>query len=165
MSVTGESDSSSIYEFVVTDIDGNPVKLDRYAGKVCLIVNVASRWGYTDQYAQLQALHGRYAKDGLAVLAFPCNQFAAEEPGTDQEIKKFAVSEFGVEFDMFSKIEVNGSGTAPLYNYLKKCHHGSDIKWNFAKFLVDKNGIPVKIYDPEVEPNAIVDDIKHYLLL
>lgn len=159
--------ASSIYEFEVTDIEGNTVKLDKYTGKVCLIVNVASKWGLTQvNYTQLQALHSRYAEKGLAILGFPCNQFGGQEPGTDQEIKKFAVGNFGVQFDMFSKIKVNGADAAPLYKYLKSVQGsfmGDFIKWNFAKFLVDKNGVPVRRYAPNVAPNDIEKDIKDLL--
>jgi len=159
--------AKSIYEFDVKDIDGNTITLDKYKGKVCLIVNVASKWGFTNKnYTQLQALHAKLAEKGLAILAFPCNQFGSQEPGTNEEIKKFAQDNFGVQFDMFDKINVNGNQADPLYKYLKKMQKGTlgdFIKWNFSKFLVDRNGIPVKRYAPNTEPFSIEKDIDNYL--
>ncbi|KAK3792537.1 hypothetical protein RRG08_011988 [Elysia crispata] len=140
--------AKSIYEFSALDIDGNNVSLEKYRGKVCLIVN-------------LQALHAKYAGSGLAILGFPCNQFGSQEPGTNEEIKKFAQDGFGVQFDMFAKIEVNGKNAHPLYKYLKKEQGGTFgdfIKWNFSKFLVNKEGKPVSRYAPNTEPNAIEKD-------
>jgi len=159
--------AKSIYEFDVKDIDGNDVSLDKYKGKVCLVVNVASKWGFTNKnYTQLQALHAKLAEKGLAILAFPCNQFGSQEPGTNEEIKKFVQDNFGVQFDMFDKINVNGNQADPLFKYLKKMQKGTlgdFIKWNFSKFLVDRNGIPVKRYAPNTEPFSIEKDIENYL--
>jgi len=156
----------SIYEIEVKDIDGKTLTLQKYENRVMLIVNVASKCGFTGQYEGLQALHGKYADTGLSVLGFPCNQFLSQEPGTEEEIKNFCMSSFGVEFDMFSKIDVNGADTHPLYAYLKK-HAGGfatdAIKWNFTKFLVDKNGKVIKRYAPSVKPSEIEDDIKKLL--
>lgn len=159
--------AQSIYDFEVNDIDGNPVKLEKYSGKVCLIVNVASKWGLTNKnYTQLQVLHTTYAEKGLAILGFPCNQFGGQEPGTEAEIKEFAVNNFGVQFDLFSKINVNGDKAHPLYNYLKKEQKGTlgnSIKWNFSKFLTDKKGKPIKRYGPTTDPLSIGKDIEKEL--
>jgi glutathione peroxidase len=156
----------SIYEIKVNDIDGKTITLDKYANRVMLIVNVASKCGYTGQYAGLQELHEKYADKGLSVLGFPCNQFLSQEPGTEEEIKNFCMSSFGVEFDMFSKIDVNGANTHPLYAFLKEQAGGfaiDAIKWNFTKFLVDKNGKVIKRYAPSVKPSEIEEDIKRLL--
>lgn len=155
-----------IYDIKVKDIDGNVVKLERYRGKVMLIVNVASKCGFTGQYAGLEALHKKCASKGLSILGFPCNQFLSQEPGTEEEIKNFCASNFGVEFDMFSKIDVNGENTHPLYRYLKS-HAGGfitdTIKWNFTKFLVDREGRVVKRYAPSTKPSEIESDIQKLL--
>jgi phospholipid-hydroperoxide glutathione peroxidase len=158
--------ASSVYEFTVTDIDGNVTPLDKYKGNVLLIVNVASKWGKTNvNYTQLQALHEKYAQqNGLRILAFPCNQFGSQEPGTESEIKEF-IKKFNVQFDMFSKIKVNGDDAEPLYKYLKSKQGGllgSFIKWNFTKFLVDKNGRPVKRYGPNEDPFSFEKDLHKY---
>uniref|UniRef100_A0A2C9JBF9 Glutathione peroxidase n=1 Tax=Biomphalaria glabrata TaxID=6526 RepID=A0A2C9JBF9_BIOGL len=118
--------AQSIYEFNALDIDGNKVSLDKYRGKVCLIVNVASKCGFTTKnYTQLQALHTKYAEMGLAILGFPSNEFGGQEPGSNEEIKKFVTEQFNVQFDMFSKIEVNGKNAHPLYKYLKHVQKGT----------------------------------------
>lgn len=159
-------DKMSIYEIEVKDIDGKMITLDKYANRVMLIVNVASKCGYTGQYAGLQELHEKYADKGLSVLGFPCNQFLSQEPGTEEEIKNFCMSSFGVSFDMFSKIDVNGANTHPLYTFLKDQAGGfaiDAIKWNFTKFLVDKNGKVLKRYAPSVKPGEIEEDIKKLL--
>jgi glutathione peroxidase len=130
--------------FKAKDITGKEVDLSSYKGKVVLIVNVASECGYTKQYKTLQQLHDKYADKGLAILGFPCNQFGGQEPGGEQQIKQFCESKFGVKFDLFSKIDVNGESAHPLYQYLT----GNDVpvadrgkvKWNFEKFLVDRSG-------------------------
>ena len=157
----------SIYEIEVKDIDGKVVKLEKYKGRVMLIVNVASNCGYTGQYAGLEMLHERYSEQGLSVLGFPCNQFLSQEPGTEEEIKNFCTSSFGVKFDMFSKLEVNGTGAHPLYRFLKK-HAGGAlgldiIKWNFTKFLVNREGNVLQRYAPATTPESIEEDIKKLL--
>jgi len=151
--------AKSIYEFNATDIDGNEVSLEKYRGHVAIIVNVASKWGLTNSnYQQLQALHDEFADSkGLRILGFPSNQFGSQEPGTNEEIKQF-VSKFNVTFDMYSKIDVNGDNAHPLWKYLKDKQHGTFgnfIKWNFSKFLIDKNGQPVKRYGPKDAPDNI----------
>jgi len=159
-------DKMSIYEIEVKDIDGKIIQLDTYKNRVMLIVNVASKCGYTGQYKGLQKLHENYGDKGLSVLGFPCNQFLAQEPGTEDQIKNFCLTNFGVEFDMFAKIKVNGKETHPLYLFLKEGAGGfatDAIKWNFTKFLVDKNGKVFKRYAPSVKPSEIEDDIKKLL--
>jgi len=154
--------ASSVYEFRATDIDGNDVSLEKYKGKVLLIVNVACNCGFTAKnYAQLQELYAKYAQDGLCIAAFPCNQFGGQEPWPEAEIKKFILKR-NISFDMFAKIDVNGSGAHPLYNYLKMKQGGTlfdAIKWNFTKFLVDRQGQPVQRYAPTTEPNALEVDL------
>ena len=157
----------SIYDIRVKTIDNKEIALEEYQGKVMLIVNVASKCGYTYQYEGLEKLHDKYHQKGLAVLGFPCNQFLSQEPGTEEEIKSFCSLTYGVEFDMFVKIDVNGENTHPLYRYLKAQKGGflntEIIKWNFTKFLVDKNGNVVKRYAPSTEPEEIEKDIKELL--
>ncbi len=152
-----------IYGFSVNDIDGNEVSLSKYRGHVALIVNVASKWGLTNKnYAQLQELHAKYAESkGLRILAFPCNQFGGQEPGTNEEIKKFAEKK-GAQFDLFAKIDVNGNSVDPLYKFMKKKQAGlltNSIKWNFSKFLINKKGEPVKRYGPQTSPMDIEGDL------
>lgn len=158
--------AKSMYEFECKDIDGNPLKLDKYSNRVCLIVNVACKWGFTgSNYTQLQDLHAKYSSNGLSILAFPCNQFGGQEPGNENEIKDF-VKKFNVQFDMFSKVNVNGDQAEPLFKYLKAKldgTFGSSIKWNFSKFLINKQGIPVKRYAPTVAPKDIEADIQQLL--
>jgi glutathione peroxidase len=157
----------NIYDIEVTTIEGKTVKLEKYKNKVMLIVNVASKCGFTYQYEGLETLHEKYADKGLAVLGFPCNQFLAQEPGTEEEIQEFCSLTYGVKFDMFSKIDVNGDNTHPLYTFLKENSNGlmgtDIIKWNFTKFLVDKNGNVVKRYAPSTKPLEIESDIKELL--
>jgi len=145
--------------FVMKDIDGEDVDLAKqYAGKVCLIVNVASKCSLTAQYEQLTALHTEYQDQGLAILAFPANDFEQEEPGTDAEIKAFCTSKFGVKFDLFSKISVLGDEKSPLYAFLtskeKNGAFGGEIEWNFAKFLIGRDGRVVARFKPDVKPDA-----------
>ncbi|WP_458701696.1 glutathione peroxidase [Sulfurospirillum sp. 1307] len=156
----------SIYDIQAKDIDGNVVKLDKYKGKVMLIVNVASKCGFTGQYKGLQELYDKYESKGLRILGFPCNQFLSQEPGTEEEIKSFCTLNYGVKFDMFSKIDVNGENTHPLYVYLKKNSGGfltDTIKWNFTKFLVDKDGKVIHRYAPSTTPAEIEKDIEKLL--
>jgi glutathione peroxidase len=158
---------TSVYDFSVSDIHGKDQKLDRYKNKVMLIVNVASKCGFTPQYKGLEALYEKMHDRGLEVLGFPCNQFGAQEPGTEKEIESFCELNYGVSFPMFAKIEVNGGDAAPLYKYLKKEKPGllgsEAIKWNFTKFLVDRKGNVVERYAPNVEPQAIAADIEKLL--
>lgn len=154
---------SSIYDIKVKTIDNEEISLSKYKDRVMLIVNVASKCGYTYQYEGLQKLHEKYEGKGLSILGFPCNQFLSQEPGTEEEIKEFCSLNFNVKFDMFSKIDVNGDNTHPLYELLKEKQSGilgtSIIKWNFTKFLVDKEGNVVKRYSPSTEPSEIEKDI------
>lgn len=159
--------AQTMYEFKANDIDGNEVSLDKYKDHVCLIVNVASKWGFTDKnYTQLQELHTQYAESkGLRILAFPCNQFGGQEPGTDAEVKEFATGKYNAQFDLFSKINVNGDNAHPLWKWLKTKQTGllvNAIKWNFSKFIVDKEGKAVARFAPNVEPNSIVKDLEKY---
>ena len=156
--------ASSIYDFNALDIDGHEVSLSKYANHVCIIVNVASIWGDTAvNYTQLVALQKKYAEtDGLRILAFPSNQFASEEPGTNAEIKAFAASkgvEFGKGFDFFAKIDVIGDNAHPLWKYLKS-QQGIDIEWNFAKFVIDKKGIPVAGFSSINNPIPPIPDVE-----
>ncbi|RKP05212.1 glutathione peroxidase [Thamnocephalis sphaerospora] len=146
------ADGNNLYDFTAVDIDGQEAPLSRYQGNVVLVVNLVQ-------------LDQRYREQGLRILGFPCNQFGSQEPGTNEEIKEF-VAKFGVEFDMFDKIDVNGSGAHPLFVYLKKKLPGflvNAIKWNFTKFLVDRHGNPVKRYGPKDEPFSIIPEIERLL--
>jgi len=157
--------ANTIYQFTVKTIKGEAVSLSKYTGKVCLIVNVASEWGLTkSNYSQLQELHKAHSAAGLAILGFPCNQFGKQEPGTDAEIEKFAREKFGTEWDLFSKIDVNGKSADPLYQWLQAHKNGKGfmtnaLKWNFTKFLIGKDGVPYKRYGPKEEPKSIEKDI------
>ena len=159
--------SAAIYDIAVTGIDGKARKLDEYRDKVLLIVNVASQCGFTPQYKGLEALYEKLGPRGLEILGFPCNQFGAQEPGSEEEIAQFCEINYGVTFPLFAKIEVNGAGAAPLYQYLKKAKPGllgsEAIKWNFTKFLVDRKGAVVERYAPNMEPGAIAADIEKLL--
>ena len=156
----------NIYGFNAADIDGNDVNMEKYKGKVVLIVNVASEWGLTkSNYAQLNQLHEKYSPE-LAIVGFPSNQFGSQEPGTNEQIKEFARQNQGAKFDLFAKVDVNGNQTIPLYQYLKKKATGTltnAIKWNFTKFLVTKEGVAYKRYSPQTEPLKMVPDIEKLL--
>ena len=158
---------ASIYDFTVKDIHDKPVKLDRYKGKVVLVVNTASKCGFTPQYKGLEALHKKYHAKGLEVLGFPCNQFGAQEPGSESEIEQFCELNYGVTFPMFAKIDVNGKNTAPVYEYLKSAKPGllgsEAIKWNFTKFLVDRSGKVIARFAPNDTPEAIAGDVEKAL--
>ncbi|XP_030443048.1 probable glutathione peroxidase 8 [Syzygium oleosum] len=160
-------DPRSIYELTVKDEKGNDVSLGEYRGKVFLIVNVASKCGLTNSnYTELNQLYERYKDKGLEILAFPCNQFGDQEPGTNDQIKEFVCTRFKAEFPIFDKIEVNGEKAAPLYEFLKSGKWGmfkDEIQWNFAKFLVDQNGVIINRYYPTTSPLAIEGDIKKLL--
>lgn len=153
----------SIYEFSAKDIDGKQQALDAYKGKAMLIVNVASKCGFTPQYTGLEALYEKFRDKGLVVLGFPCDQFGHQEPGDEAEIKNFCSLNYEVKFPLFAKIEVNGANTHPLYKYLKHEAKGllgsESIKWNFTKFLVDKNGHVVKRYAPTDTPESIEKEL------
>ena len=144
--------------FTMKSLDGKPVELKSYEGKVVLIVNVASQCGLTPQYEQLQALHEKYADKGLAVLGFPCNQFGKQEPGSEDEIREFCSKNYGVKFDMFSKIDVNGDSACDLYKFLKsmdtKPAEKGEISWNFEKFLIDRHGKVIARFSPRTKPDA-----------
>ncbi len=148
--------AQSLYETAVNDIDGRATTLAPYRGRVMLIVNVASACGYTSQYQGLQALYGKYEKRGLSVLGFPCNQFGAQESGTNAEIKEFCSAKFHVTFPMFDKIDVNGAKRHPLYVALagKGSPFAGNISWNFNKFLVGRDGKIIARFDSEVEPES-----------
>ena len=158
---------TSVYDFTAQDIKGTTVPLRTYQGKVLLIVNTASKCGFTPQYKGLEALYEKMHSRGLEVLGFPCNQFGGQEPGSAQEIESFCDLNYGVTFPLFAKIDVNGNGAAPLYKYLKKEKPGllgsEAIKWNFTKFLVDRDGKVVERYGSNVEPDAIAPDVEKLL--
>ena len=142
---------SSAHDFSAPSISGQDTSLAEFKGKTLLVVNVASACGLTPQYEGLQALHAQYAERGLAVLGFPCNQFGAQEPGSEEEIQHFCSSRFGVEFPLFSKIEVNGPERHPLYQFL--IGDGEDISWNFEKFLIDDQGQTIARFSPRTAPD------------
>ncbi|HET6611277.1 MAG TPA: glutathione peroxidase [Kofleriaceae bacterium] len=158
---------ASIYDFTLDDIKGEPQPLEQYRGKLLLVVNVASKCGFTPQYAGLEALHEKYHPRGFEVLGFPCNQFHNQEPGNAEEIASFCSLTYGVTFPIFAKIEVNGSGAHPLYKYLKSAKPGllgtEAIKWNFTKFLVGKDGEPVARFGPRQEPASLEGEIEKHL--
>lgn len=158
---------NSIYDFKLTDINGQETSLSEYKGKVLLIVNVASKCGFTKQYAGLEELYRQYKDKGLVVLGFPCNQFSNQEPGDEAEIKEFCSLTYAVDFPLFSKVEVNGDNAHPLYKFLKnECKGilGSEaIKWNFTKFLVNKHGKVVERFGSITEPKKLVKDIEKLL--
>jgi glutathione peroxidase len=148
---------SSLYSFTLNSIDGKPAPLAEYKGKVVLIVNVASQCGYTPQYSALEAIYEKYKDQGFVILGFPANNFGAQEPGTNEEIKTFCSRKYSVKFPMYAKISVKGDDQAPLYAYLtKQTGPGitGDIKWNFTKFLVDKDGNVVQRFEPAVTPDS-----------
>ncbi len=157
----------SLYDIPVTTIDGQPATLAPYRGRTLLIVNVASKCGYTPQYEGLEDLHRRYQDKGLTVLGFPCDQFGHQEPGTAEEIQRFCAENYDVTFPLFAKIHVNGRNTHPLYALLKSAAPGiagtESIKWNFTKFLVGPDGTIVKRYSSRATPQAIERDIGHML--
>ena len=150
-----QNKDKTIYQFTMNDIDGKPVSLDSYKGKVVLIVNVASKCGLTPQYEDLQKLYDQNKDNGFVILAFPANNFMGQEPGTDEEIKSFCSKNYGVTFPVFSKISVKGKDKAPLYNFLtSKEENGvveSSVKWNFQKYLIDREGRLVTFFDPNTK--------------
>jgi len=154
---------STVYDFKATTIDGDEQALAAYKGKAMLIVNVASKCGFTPQYKGLEELYEKFQDKGLVVLGFPCDQFGHQEPGDEEEIKNFCSLNYDVKFPLFSKIDVNGANTHPLYKYLKKEAKGllgsESIKWNFTKFLVDKDGNVVRRYASTDTPQSIEKDV------
>ena len=157
---------SAIYDITAKSISGESVSLSTFKDSALVIVNVASECGLTPHYKGLQELFNNYKDKGLMVLGFPCNQFGAQEPGSEADIQSFCEKNFGVSFPMFAKIEVNGDGTHPLYKFLKSekpGQDGEDIEWNFAKFLINKNGEVVKRFHPKVEPSEMAVDIEAVL--
>ena len=144
--------ASSLYDFTLNSIDGQTAPLAAYKGKVLLLVNVASKCGFTPQYTALEALYEKYKDQGLVVIGFPANNFMAQEPGTNEEIKTFCSRKYNVTFPMYSKISVKGDDKAPLYQFLTAT--GGEIQWNFTKFLVDRNGKIVARFESAVEPDS-----------
>ena len=152
----------SVYEYEAVTLDGKPVSLEAYKGSVLLIVNTASACGLTPQYEGLQRLYDQYKERGLTVLGFPCNQFGAQEPGTHEEIQSFCSRNYGVTFPMFEKVDVRGETAHPLFRYLTG---GNDelIPWNFTKFLIGRDGQPVKRFEPQTAPADLSGDIEALL--
>jgi glutathione peroxidase len=164
---TTKGDGMSVHGFEAKTIEGNTQRLEAYRGKTLLIVNVASKCGFTPQYAGLEQLYRKYKDRGLVILGFPCDQFGHQEPGDEAEIKNFCSLQYEVSFPMFAKIEVNGGNAHPLYQYLKKAQPGvlgtAGIKWNFTKFLVNSAGEVVARYAPTATPASIEKDIEKLL--
>jgi len=167
LSLYAKEQSMSIYDFTLKDIDHNEVSMDRYKGKVLLIVNVASECGFTPQYEGLEKLYQEFKDDGFMVLGFPSNQFLSQEPASDEKIKFFCQGTYDVHFDMFAKVDVNGDNASPLYKFLKEEQGGflwiDAIKWNFTKFLISRDGKVVKRYSPSTKPSEIKSDIQKLL--
>lgn len=159
--------SQTVFDFTVKDAKNQDYSLGQHKGKVMLVVNVASRCGFTPQYEGLESLYKQYASRGFMILGFPCNQFGSQEPGSAEEIQQFCQLSYGVSFPVLSKINVNGSETSPLYDFLKKQAPGflgiKAIKWNFTKFLVNREGRVIKRYAPQAEPAKIAEDIERLL--
>lgn len=159
--------ADDIYGFEANLLTGEPASLDAWRGKVLLVVNTASKCGFTPQYKGLQALYDRYKERGFDILGFPCNQFGAQEPGSAEDISAFCELNYGVSFPMFSKVDVNGADTHPLFTHLKAAAPGllgtQAIKWNFTKFLVDREGKVVRRYAPNTTPEALAADVEALL--
>lgn len=157
---------NNFYQFTAKSLQGKDISMDIYKGKVILVVNTASKCGFTPQYEGLENLYNKYKDKGLVILGFPCNQFGNQEPGTEKEISEGCVINYGVTFQMFSKVDVNGDNAHPIYKYLKDSLPGllgKKIQWNFSKFLIDTNGIPVKRFSPPKVPEKLVKDIEKLL--
>ncbi|WP_148716787.1 glutathione peroxidase [Chitinolyticbacter meiyuanensis] len=158
---------TTVYDFSAKDIFGDEVPLSRYRGQVLLVVNVASQCGFTPQYEGLESLYRQYKDRGLVVLGFPCNQFGSQEPGNEEEIRSFCSTHYDVTFPLFSKVDVNGDAADPLYQHLKKAEPGilgtEGIKWNFTKFLVDREGSVVERYAPTTKPQELVGAVEKLL--
>jgi len=168
LSLTAQEKKSTnnFYKFKARSLQGNEISMKDYAGKVVLIVNTASKCGFTPQYEGLEKLYKEFKDKGFVILGFPCNQFANQEPGTAEEISKFCKLNYDISFPMFMKIDVNGDKADPLYKYLKAelpGTLGNEIKWNFTKFILDRNGKPVKRYGSGVKPDEITIDIEKLL--
>jgi glutathione peroxidase len=157
-SADGVKQEGSALRFKMNSLDGEAIDLDRYSGKVVMVVNVASQCGYTPQYEQLQELHEEYSEEGLAILGFPCNQFLGQEPGSAQEISEFCRVNFGVTFDMFAKVDVNGENACELYRLLTSLatepKGPGKISWNFEKFIIDRNGFVVARFGSATKPDS-----------
>ena len=160
--------SDSIFNFSCKDVNGHEKNLSELQGKVTLVVNTASQCGFTPQYKGLEDLYQKYKDKGLEILGFPCNQFGNQEPGSNDEIEEFCTLNYGVTFSMFSKVDVNGDSADPLFKFLTSNKKGllgsSKVKWNFTKFLVDKNGKPVKRFAPTTTPEQISKDIEKLII-
>lgn len=158
--------NNNFYQFSAQSLQGKEIAMDTYKGKTILVVNTASKCGLTPQFEGLEALHQKYKDKGLVILGFPCNQFANQEPGDEKSISEGCVINYGVTFQMFSKVDVNGESAHPIYKYLKQKLGGtlgSRIKWNFTKFLIDAGGNPVKRFSPTTKPQKIEKHIKKIL--
>ena len=157
----------TIYDFKVTTIDGHQQRLDAYRGQVLLIVNVASRCGFTPQYTGLETLYRKYREQGFTILGFPCDQFGHQEPGSADEIKNFCSLKYDITFPLFAKLQVNGPEADPLYQYLKSARPGllwtKRIKWNFTKFVVDRQGTVTRRYAPTAKPEQLERTIQQLL--
>ncbi|MHB9055071.1 MAG: glutathione peroxidase [Paludibacteraceae bacterium] len=156
----------NFYSFSAVNMQGKEIGMSDYKGKVVLVVNTASKCGYTPQFTGLEELYRKYKNDGLIILGFPCNQFGNQDSGSNKEILDFCQANYGVTFPMFEKIEVNGENAHPIYKYLKNNipnREPSEIKWNFTKFLIDKSGKPIKRYESKVKPEELGDDIRSAL--
>lgn len=156
----------SVYDYTARDLSGREVSLSEYRGKVLLIVNTATRCGFTPQYTGLTRLYALYRGQGFEILDFPCNQFGGQAPGTGEEVHAFCVNRYAIDFPQFDKVSVNGKDAHPLFRYLKKELPGTAggiIKWNFTKFLVDRQGRPVRRFSPQTEPEAIAEHIEALL--
>ncbi|HEY0924902.1 glutathione peroxidase [Rheinheimera pacifica] len=158
---------ANVHQYKVKDASGNDIDLSQYRGKVLLVVNTASQCGFTPQYKELEQLHQKYKDKGLVILAFPCNQFGGQEPGSDNEIQQFCELNYGVSFPVMAKLAVNGPDASPLFEHLKDSARGlmktRAIKWNFTKFLVNKDGDVVKRYAPRTKPASIAQSIEDLL--
>jgi glutathione peroxidase len=157
---------NNFYKYNARSLQGKDISMESYKGKVILVVNTASQCGLTPQYEGLEALYRTFKDKGFEILGFPCNQFGNQEPGTEKEISEGCLINYGVTFQMFSKIDVNGENAHPIFKFLKGKLHGifgRNIKWNFAKFLIDKNGIPVKRFAPTTVPEKLKKDIEKLL--
>ncbi len=160
--------SKTFYDFEAKMLNGQTVSMNQFKGKTIIVVNTASKCGLTPQYKGLEQLYEKYKDEGLVILGFPCNQFAGQEPGTSDEIESFCKVNYGVSFPMFEKTDVNGKDAHPIFQYLKSILGDfplDSIKWNFTKFLIDKNGKPYKRFAPKTEPVEMEEDIIHLLNL